>query len=894
MQRNKLSTRNMIRMAAISAALGAGSTVVNAATVSKDANTDALNLASSWVGGSAPTSADIATWDATALTGSQSYSLGADLTWSGLKIESTHSGNITIGSGNTLTLGSDGITSNPNVTNTFNNAITLAAAQTWTVTSGTTVFGGTVDTAGHTLHLDGGGTKQFKTTIIGSGNVFVDGSTKFTNGSRATDSDVTVSATLTFDSQVASADRAKSLTLTGGTLSLAANSSSDQVDTITNALTIAPGFSTVIVSAHASRNERLESASLVRQAGGTVLFRGSNLGSTPGAGAANIKFATAPALVGGSGTNTTDGAILVGAYGDSTSGGDGSTATGGLVTYGTDGVRVLTTGEYKSTITNAQTQLDNVLLARTSGGLSQDVNLTADTTINSLSFKLTGAGTDTGIAVSGDPGTKLTVNSGVIYSSQRVTVASLTDATTISVPTLDLNGGEGTIITFANGFSNGNTPGALTINSVITNDGGKGVTFGGSGETLLTGSTANTYTGVTTINSGYLRLNKSVANTGITGDLVINGGALLKNSNAIADTSNVTVNGGSFVMDTTTSSGNNGHKETLNNFTMNGGNFTNHGKDAALTVNGNLTINASQMGMNQGGDITVLGTTSLHGGLLIARESSSTSSANGVTSLNAMDITNTAADPYTATQLNAHATNKGALLKLAGNVTFTGNATNANSVLIDTSDGALANQGIIALDGARTFNIGDGAATVDLAIIPAIVDGDTAGALAKTGAGTLGLNGANTYTGDTTITAGKIALGAGGSIASGLIDINAGAILDSTSQLLTLGAQTLRFTVNGGGAGSAGLLAAGAVDFSAAGIDFTAVGTLDDPAYILATYTSRGGSTFASASNIPANYQLNYNYSGNNVALVLVPEPTSVALIGLFGAGMVGLRRRRA
>ncbi|HTJ79269.1 MAG TPA: autotransporter-associated beta strand repeat-containing protein [Rariglobus sp.] len=70
-----------------------------------------------------------------------------------------------------------------------------------------------------------------------------------------------------------------------------------------------------------------------------------------------------------------------------------------------------------------------------------------------------------------------------------------------------------------------------------------------------------------------------------------------------------------------------------------------------------------------------------------------------------------------------------------------------------------------------------------------------AGGLTKSGVGVLVLNGANTYRGDTMITAGTLALGAGGSLASQMIVVRSGSVLDVSGVTggCTLGAaQSLR------------------------------------------------------------------------------------------------------
>lgn len=79
---------------------------VPAATIIKANNTTNLNLSGSWVSGTAAQN-DIAQWDNT-ITSANTSSLGADREWLGISILDPD-GDITIGTGNTLTLGMGGI-----------------------------------------------------------------------------------------------------------------------------------------------------------------------------------------------------------------------------------------------------------------------------------------------------------------------------------------------------------------------------------------------------------------------------------------------------------------------------------------------------------------------------------------------------------------------------------------------------------------------------------------------------------------------------------------------------------------------------------------------------------------------------------------------------------------
>lgn len=93
-----------------------------------------------------------------------------------------------------------------------------------------------------------------------------------------------------------------------------------------------------------------------------------------------------------------------------------------------------------------------------------------------------------------------------------------------------------------------------------------------------------------------------------------------------------------------------------------------------------------------------------------------------------------------------------------------------------------------------TFLTGSTAGNVD--IISGVISGS--GSLAVADAGTLILSGANTYTGPTSVKAGKLALGAGGSIGASVVTVSSGATLsDATTNTVNIGGTT---TLNSGAA----------------------------------------------------------------------------------------------
>jgi autotransporter-associated beta strand protein len=112
-----------------------------AATRVKANNTDNLNLTSSWTGGVAPGSADVAQWNST-VTAANTVLLGANASYQGISVVNP-AGAVAVGGTNSLTLGCLGIdmsTATADLTLT-NAALTLLsyASPAWNVASGRTL-----------------------------------------------------------------------------------------------------------------------------------------------------------------------------------------------------------------------------------------------------------------------------------------------------------------------------------------------------------------------------------------------------------------------------------------------------------------------------------------------------------------------------------------------------------------------------------------------------------------------------------------------------------------------------------------------------------------------------------------------------------------------------------
>ncbi|NLE37841.1 MAG: hypothetical protein GX621_07435, partial [Pirellulaceae bacterium] len=242
---------------------------------------------------------------------------------------------------------------------------------------------------------------------------------------------------------------------------------------------------------------------------------------------------------------------------------------------------------------------------------------------------------------------------------------------------------------------------------------------------------------------------------------------------------------------------------------------------------------------------------------------------------------------------------------------------------------------VVVKSGGAKINSGIYAIGIDVALTEDAVS--TGGGLTKLGDGTLTLSGANTYTGATLVEAGTLALGAAGSIAdSASIIVAADATLDVTAQAAfaladgqTLGGNgdvigdvtavdgstiapglsigtltvtgdlavggTLAIEYNSNTPAIDLLNVSGALDLSSATLSFSDLGesTLTGEPYVFATYGTLAGAPAFEPIGTPTGYVVDYAYEGNKVALVLIPEPSALALLAGLLALLAGCRARR-
>jgi autotransporter-associated beta strand protein len=328
----------------------------------------------------------------------------------------------------------------------------------------------------------------------------------------------------------------------------------------------------------------------------------------------------------------------------------------------------------------------------------------------------------------GDAAGGLTFNGGAL----QVTVTTFNS--TARTMTLAAGGGTFDIANAANQF---------TVSEAISGVGG--LTKSGAGTLILTA--ANTYSGATTINLGYLTIQDSIASSTIT-----NNYGLVYSNSATAGSATIT---------------NHGELAFYNDATAGSASITNSASGIMYIRDNGTTSSA----------------TITNAGSIVFNDNSTAGSA-AVTNNNELTFYgNTTAGSATITN--------------SGTVLFDGNSTAGNAQLINSGSSAVVNfwtpgpasDGLItagSLAGGGRFDLNSTELTVgsnNLSTeVTGVLTGDglaTGTSLIKTGTGMLTLSGTNTYTGATTVDGGTLLVN--GSIAdSALVFVNPGATLGGT------------------------------------------------------------------------------------------------------------------
>jgi autotransporter-associated beta strand protein len=831
--------------------------------------------------GSAPGASDTAYFNITTVNQAITANLTAALSIGGLVFNNTGNTSIrTNGAANrAITLGTSGITINSGAGNvTFGTAtanqqvtFTLGGNQTWTNNSSNTlslIAQNTVNTAGYGLTIGGSGNTTIASIISNTGSII-----KNDTGTLTLSAANTFTGGLTLNSgsiitavAVSSAALGNgTLTLNGGTLYL--NYSAGSLNYLRP--TTVGGDASIMSDRPADANLRNYTfgtlaigANTLTVGGGNVSANGSTgiiFGATTLTGNATFNILNSTT---GSPTTFTLGAITNQGYNVTLTGSGNLTmastwnGTGGL-TLGVsggeayNGTAALSTAKAftgnvvinSGTITNGGTAYalgnGSVFLGDTTGNNSARLNFNNSNAVIAPSNLTVQAGSTGNVSLTSQTSGNPITWSGNVTLNRSLTLAQTTNNT------LTISG----TISGAGGLNIGDSN--ITNNSNVSISGGN-----------------NTFTGQTVVNSGTLLVSNTSALQNST--LKMNGGALTFNAAAgnftfgglAADSSGA---GYDLVLQNATSTaitlivGNNNGTSSYAGVLSGAGNFTKSGT-GTQTLSGNNTYT---------------GTTRINAGLL---EIGAAGRLGGGSY--AGNITNNATFIYSGTNaqtLSGVISGTGALtqnasstLTLSGNNSYSGGSTlNAGTLVLGHANG-LGNGTISFGGGALQYDSG---ITTDLSsrfsntasqayaidtngnnVTFATALTSSGGTLAKSGAGTLILTGANTYTGTTTINAGTLQIGAGGtsgSIASTSSVTNNATLLYNRSDALTAS-----YAISGTGAlaksGDGTLILTGANTYT--GATTINAGTLQIGA---------GGTSgsIASTSGVTNNATLAYNRS---------------------------------
>ena len=297
-------------------------------------------------------------------------------------------------------------------------------------------------------------------------------------------------------------------------------------------------------------------------------------------------------------------------------------------------------------------------------------------------------------------------------------------------------------LTGTGGDANVDTNGyAVTLSSYAQLSGTGGLNKLGNG--ALTLSAANTYTGDTIIREGTLTLANGNALQNSTLDYNGYGGSLSFGSLTSATFGGL--KGNQDLALTNATSGNVTLVVGKNNASTVYSGLLNGGGRLIKVGDGSLTLSAANT--YSGGTILTYGQLNINNAAALGTGTFTIISVSS--GVNTIDNTSGAA--ITLSTNNAQAWD--------ADLTFAGSSN------LDLGNGA------VTLGGNRQVTVGANTLTVGGAI-----GGDYS--LTKAGGGTLALGGANAYTGNTTISAGTLKLGSEASLASGAIDVAAGATFD--------------------------------------------------------------------------------------------------------------------
>jgi autotransporter-associated beta strand protein len=815
--------------------------VVQTGIVWGGGTSNAWNTGTNWTGNAKPTNVQIAVFDSTG-AGRTAVTLDGNNTIAGLRFDTT-APSYTISGGNTLTLsGTVPYVQQKSANNqalTFT-TLTMGANTVFDFTGAGNLTVSSAITGAYNVVKDGSGTG----TLILSGNNTYTGGLFINNG------------IVQMQSSNALGNGGTTTIATGAALEVANNVNANEPISVTGS--------------------GVSGAGAIHNVGGTNTLSGA----VTMTGATTVATDTGTTLnLTGNITGSNYGLTLNGA-GTLRIGTDGTTPTAGVIGLGTGGITLNSTGTttFAGTAANTYTGTTTVnsgtlVLGKSAGVTSVNGNLIIGDGAGAAGSSIVQVATGAGAQI--NPNSAVLINSDGLLNlnGQSNTVAQLNASSNTAQVTL------GAGVLTIGGNSNLNSAYAGTI------AGTGSLAKAGSGD--LTLSNANSYSGGTAINAGVITISNNTALG--SGAATVTSGANLQLTNSIAVANALNLNG--------TGPASNGAVEATAGTNTLSGVITLQSAarlqaDAGATLNltNNVSLGAYNLNVGGNGNSTIVspGVISGAGGSVTKDGSGSlvlsgTNTYTGATTINDGTISVSAlANGGANSNLGASSNAAANLVLNGGTLQYTGAAvstdrlftlgTTAGSTIDASGSGALnlTNAGSIALSGtntARTLTL-TGANSGANTIAAILADNGTgATSLTKSGAGTWVLSGANTYSGATTISAGALQIGAGGTtgtLGTGAVTDNASLVINRSNAYTVASAVSGTGSLTQSGAGTTSLtgantysgtttIGAGALQIGAGGT----TGSLGTGAVVdNATLTINRSNAYTLSNNISGNGNL--------------------------------------